>query len=231
MNIGDPSLSGDTDYRDLFQDLAGRYPLITETIDFGAISYFFTRVENPGELPVDLVREGELRWQPYWAEEWTSSRAICKLISEGDFGECSILDLGCGLGLAGTVAASRGSRVTFADNAEPALEFSKINCWNWRANCRFEFIDWCQEQSTLESFDIILGAEIIYDSADWDPLDDFWKKHLNRDGRVLLCDPFRDTGREFRNWIQNRQWSPVFSELLIPELEKPVNIMELKFAN
>ena len=231
MNIGDPSLGFDPDYCALIQDLSRRYPLVTETIDFGERSYCFTKVENAGELPVDLDDEGELRWQPYWAQEWQSSRAICNLILKNDFSRFSVLDLGCGLGLTGAVAASQGSRVTFADNAEPALEFSRINCWNWQADCRYEIIDWRQDHPELETFDIILGAEIIYDSGDWSDLDRFWKNHLKGDGKVILCDPFRKTGRDFRTWIQNRRWAPVFSELAVPEYEKPVNVVELKIAS
>lgn len=225
---GDPECRTDPAYRQLWGQLAARYSLETIAVNFDDERFYLTRVSNPGDVPLDLDEHGELRWQPYWADDWESSRAICRVLLRLPIEGCSVLDLGCGLGLTGAVAASRGATVVLADNAAPALEFSRLNCWKWRERVRLEIVDWKAESTSLPRFDWIVGAEIIYDSDDWPDLDRFWRSHLATGGRVLLCDPFRRTGREFRDWVVQRGWTADFSRLLIPEFEGPVNLIELR---
>ena len=230
MKHGDPEQLRDVAYCRLLDQLSERYPLETIEVEFGERCYYFTRVTNPGDIPLDLDDRGELKWQPYWADDWESSRAICRALLQLPIRDRSVLDLGCGLGLTGAVAASCGAQVCLADNAEPALEFSRLNCWRWLDRCQFKIVDWKADSSELPRFDWIVGAEIIYDTGDWDDLDRFWKRHLASDGSVLLCDPFRKTGREFRNWIVERKWSAEFSDLDIPEFQRPVNMIRLQSA-
>ena len=224
---GDPGLLSDTGYVQLLGLLQQEYHLTTEKVQFSEKSFCFTRVTNPDDLPLDLNEEGQLKWQPYWAEDWQSSRALCRLVLERKVRNQSILDLGCGLGLTAAVAACEGAAVTLADNAQPALLFSEINCWRWKENCRFELLDWKEEHPALGRYDIILGAEIIYDSQDWNDLERFWKNHVARGGRVLLCDPFRRTGKEFREWILGRNWEVNCRDLKIPEFPTAINVIEL----
>lgn len=181
---------------------------------------------------MDLDEKGQLKWQPYWAEDWESSRALCRVLimlaqKRGSLQGTSILDLGCGLGLTGAVAADFGAKVLLADNAEPALEFSRINCWKWRQNCQFQIVDWREPEIMFEPVDLIIGAEIIYDDEDWQYLDRFWRKSIAPGGAIMLCDPFRKTGREFRNWIREKGWTAHFSDHQIPEFKKPVNVIQL----
>ena len=225
---GDPELSTDKAYVNLIDSLHQRYGIVTDKVIFGDQSYFFTKVADPNNVKLDLDEHGELLWQPYWAEDWESSRALCWILLEQNIAGLRILDLGCGLGLTGAIASSQNANVCMVDNAEPALEFSRVNCWPWLEYCEFEIVDWKSSQSKLGTFDLIVGAEIIYDDADWPYLSEFWKQHLNPNGRVLLCDPYRKTGREFRNWILDRQWSAVFRDKEIPSFEKPVNVIELQ---
>lgn len=228
QNPGDPTLLEDRAYQALLAELGSRYNIETVEVRFDpAEPFYFTRVTDPGDMPLELDPKGDLLWQPYWAEDWESSRALCRLLLSREIDGDSVLDLGCGLGLTGAVAASRGAKVTLADNAAPALEFSRLNCWRYRELCQFQIVDWKQVATNLEKFEWIVGAEIIYDQDDWADLDKFWKRHLAQKGTVLLCDPFRRTGKDFRNWIQEKNWVPSFTDQLIPEFEKPVNVIEL----
>lgn len=229
MTAANPYLVDDPEYVRLLDRLSARYDLTTEVVRFDAEEFHFTKVSNPGDLPVDLDKQGNLRWQPYWAEDWASSRAICRLLLERNVRERTVLDLGCGLGLTGAVAARSGATVCFVDNAEPALDFSRLNCWPWRDHCTFLALDWhADNRSLLGQFDTIIGGEIIYDSDDWSTLNLFWKRHLTDSGSVLLCDPFRKTGREFRDWITDHAWQTDFREMTIPEINGPVNVIELR---
>ena len=57
---------------------------------------------------------------PYWAHLWTGALTLARYIdAQVDCRDQAVLDLGCGLGLTGIIAALKGGRVTFVDK-EPA---------------------------------------------------------------------------------------------------------------
>lgn len=228
IDLGDPDLLIDPQYLSLLQATDQKYKSLTEEVFFGERNFYFTKVAEPNDISLDLDGNGELLWQPYWAEDWESSRALCWLLLEQEIAGQRVLDLGCGLGLTGAVAASQNASVCMVDNAEPALAFSKINCWKWQDSCEFEVVDWKSPSSALGEFDLIVGAEIIYDDEDWPYLSEFWKHHLKPSGRVMLCDPYRKTGREFRTWILDHGWSAVFRDKRIPDFARPINVIELQ---
>jgi SAM-dependent methyltransferase len=79
----------------------------------------------------------------------------------------SILDLGCGMGLAGTVAARLGHRVLFADLEPPALLFARINSLPDAGRVRTRRTNW-RTDHLGEQFDLIIGADILYERAQWE---------------------------------------------------------------
>ena len=117
----------------------------------------------------------------------------------------TILDLGCGMGMAGTVAAALGARVVFADLETPALLFAQLNSLPWRRRVQTRRLNWQRDQLDRR-FDLILGADILYESAQWPFLETFWRAHLADGGQVLLGEPGRQTGDMFIEWIAARGW-------------------------
>ena len=74
---------------------------------------------------------------PYWAELWESAAGIATALTRRDLNpQTRVLDLGCGMGLAGTVAAALGAQVTFADLEPPALLFARLNSLPYAARIR-----------------------------------------------------------------------------------------------
>src|SRR5262249_51790303 len=108
-----------------------------------------------------------------------------------------ILDLGCGLGLTGMIAALKGGRVTFADREPAALTFATVsaqmnNCSHFEAR----LLDFTQNFLD-QRFDLILGAEILYDRPAFPALIAFLDHHIQRDGSALLADAKRTNTEEF----------------------------------
>ena len=107
-------------------------------------------------------------------------------------GTMTVLDLGCGLGLTGIVAARKGGRVVFADKEPAALAFAAVNAQ--RNDCR----DWETRPLDFTSdvldqqFMLILGAEILYDRPTFPVLVTFLERHLAPHGRALLADAKTD---------------------------------------
>ena len=65
---------------------------------------------------------------PYWADLWPAARMLAKVILRESWTPATeALEIGCGLGLPGIVALSRGLRVTFSDYDATALRFAADN--------------------------------------------------------------------------------------------------------
>ena len=62
------------------------------------------------------------------------------------------------MGLAGTVAAAMGHRVTLADIESPALLFARLNTLPYASRAYVRKLNW-QTDNLGERFDLILGAE------------------------------------------------------------------------
>lgn len=193
------------------------------------------------------VHEDELHL-PYWAELWDSAMGVSLWLAEqmdkgtwghGDKGKCqvpvspgprvrlSVLDLGCGMGLSGTTAAALGHRVLFADLESPALLFARLNSLCFSDRVRFRKLDWRRDRLD-ERFDLILGADILYERKQWDYLEPFWREHLAKDGIVLLGEPGRQTGDLFIDWIHGKEWSLTQHARAVATREKPIRIFELR---
>jgi len=143
---------------------------------------------------------------PYWAHLWVGALALARFVAEsGDLGGVRVLDLGCGLGLPGLVAAARGAEVCFADREAAALDFvrssAKLNRFDERVEC--VQLDFTREPLDGD-FDIILGAEVVYEPASYLPLADFLERHLRQRGLLHFTDAFRSDAVRFFDELARR---------------------------
>jgi len=138
-----------------------------------------------------------------------------------------VLDLGCGLGLTGTVAAARGARVVMADAAPPALLFARLNSWPYRDRVQVRLVDWRRDRLP-ELFPWVVGADILYDREDWPYLEAFWRAHLAPGGVVLLGEGGRSTVGEFPAWLDGRGWQLGRSEVAMPGHPRPIRLFQLR---
>ena len=190
--------------------------------------------------------DGDYLHLPYWAELWDSAAGLGTFLverrtedlglrteSESEGGaqpvfspKSSVLDLGCGMGLSGTVAAALGSRVLFADLERPALLFAQLNSLPFADHVRARRVDWRSDRLG-EWFDLILGADILYERRQWEHLEPFWREHLAPGGQILLGEPGRPTGELFPEWVRGRGWSLTSHEQPVPTRERPIRLFSL----
>jgi len=210
-----------------------QYQTVCETYRFGDLAVQLTRVVEPDEmlqrmeLDVASGATAAPRWQPYWAELWGCSLAVCDVLVKQDLQGVRVLDLGCGLGLTGTVAAARGALVTMADAAPPALLFARLNSWPYRERVHVRRLDWRRDHLS-DRFPWIVGADILYDREDWPFLEAFWRAHLALGGVVLLGEGGRSTGGEFPVWLDGRGWQLERSEVAVPSHLQPIRLFQLR---
>jgi len=164
---------------------------------------------------------------PYWAELWESALGVAQVMSKSVCGGASVLDLGCGMGLAGAAAAAAGARVLMADLEPFALLLARLNSWTWREMVRARRVNW-QTDRLGERFDLILGADILYEQSQWEFLNSFWLAHLAQDGTVLLGEPGRATGDRFIDWITAPGWQIEQASEPVAAINKRVRIFRLQ---
>lgn len=135
---------------------------------------------------------------PYWAHLWTGALTLARYIDACiDVRDQAVLDLGCGLGLTGIVAAQKGGRVIFADKEADAVSFARENArLNGCTQYETQQLDFTQD--VLETdFTLILGAEILYDRPTFPALVRFLSTHLSLAGRAILADAKRTNTQDF----------------------------------
>ena len=84
-------------------------------------------VRQPEKLLDDISVDEFARDErlPYWAELWTSSIVMGEhILQDPSFRGAALLELGCGVGLAGIAAARAGAQVTMTDYDDDALLFA-----------------------------------------------------------------------------------------------------------
>jgi SAM-dependent methyltransferase len=150
---------------------------------------------------------------PYWADLWPSSLLLAEhlLVNwsppsravAGPQGRPHLLDLGCGLGLAGIAGATAGLRVTLGDYDDDALAFAMENA---RRNglskaidaglVEAQHVDWRESYPNLR-VDVLVAADVLYETRGLAPLAEFIRRHLRPDGVALIADPNRSTAPAF----------------------------------
>jgi predicted nicotinamide N-methyase len=231
----------------LLQRIGKRYQTIGQqirlTVGGSSLTIDFTRIADP-DVVLDEVAEDETRREklrgsrlsedelhlPYWAELWDSAPALAQFLADRPHylhGPPSVLDVGCGMGLSGTVVAALGARVLFADLEPPALLFAALNSLPWRQRIRTRRVNW-QAQDLEERFNLVLGADILYERAQWHYLEPFFRRHLAPGGRVLLGEPGRPAGDGFAHWIASRGWSVEEHRQPLASRPEPIRIFELR---
>lgn len=140
-------------------------------------------------------RDGEI---PYWADLWPASVAIARQLMRGrELEGRRVLDLGCGLGLAGVAAGRRGAEVLFADREPDALRFALFNArQNGVRQATTQQLDW-QQQTVSGTFDLMCMADVAYDEKHHEPLLRHLERCLRPGGEALWADPYREAGYRF----------------------------------
>ena len=131
---------------------------------------------------------------PYWAHLWSGARVLADVVPQR---AGTVLEIGCGLGLPGLVAARRGARVTFLDRVPAALAFVRASATaNAVVDARLVVAD-ATGAALRARFDLVLVAELLYDRALFGSLASALARWIVPGGRALLSDAGRTDTRAF----------------------------------
>lgn len=197
-------------------------PSTVETIELGLD---FIRLMKPADMDKLLdsqevsERFRQSAYMPYWASVWPVSRALAlRILGGGTLRQKStVLELGCGLGLAGVAALKAGHVVTFSDYDASALNYAQKNAeLNGFHGAEYLELNWKNPLS--RGFDVIIGADLTWDMELVPHMINVFSKMLKPDGVIWLAD-------------QNRlNQSDFFRRLELVGLQATTEILELDAA-
>jgi len=171
--------------------LSDRFVVVEETVTLGAWTLTIHKPRSAEDLisEEDFDRDERL---PYWADLWPSTAALALYVLERGQPGARALELGCGLGVTALAASKRGLQVTATDYYAPALEFVQ---WNARANGLPEpatrLADWRDWPRDLGVFDVVLGADILYERPMGPTVAQVLAHSLAARGVAWITDPGR----------------------------------------
>ncbi len=138
---------------------------------------------------------------PLWSKLWEASIVLADYLAGITANpQKRILEIGCGLGLVGVVAASFGHQVTMTEQNPDALDFARanaeINAPETGSDPEIKALDW-NNPRVEGAFDYIVGSEVLYSERDYGPLLDLFKTYLAPGGEIILAEGVRKTSIGF----------------------------------
>jgi len=141
-----------------------------------------------------LLRADDPPEPPYWAHCWSGARVLAERVPPR---AGRVLEVGCGLGLPGIVAAARGARVVFSDRVATPLAFVRASLAANGLDATGLVVGDALDAPWRNQFDLVLAAEVVYDRATFGAMAAALKASLVPGGRVLLADGHRIDTRGF----------------------------------
>ena len=142
-------------------------------------------------------------YAPHWPTLWPSARMLAKAVMREPWDEypkpLEVLEVGCGLGLAGVACLARGLNVTFSDIDETALAFAARNARlnGYTTGFRTRPIDFrCPPDDV--TYPVVIGSDLMYEERLVGALVNVLDAVLAPGGVCLIADPDRLPARVFR---------------------------------
>jgi predicted nicotinamide N-methyase len=196
------------------------FPITGRTLD----------IRKPTEASRDQMfeaaRKDPDKQMPYWARIWPSGVALgdVALERQDELAGQRVLELGCGLGTTATALIEAGAILTVSDYAALPLAFCRYNAlrntgeaprtlrFNWRTPDANALL----RASAGGGYPLILGADLLYEGRDVEPLLKIVEQILAPDGMLWLAEPGRKTAQRFLNTAASLGWQGVSRSMTGP---------------
>jgi predicted nicotinamide N-methyase len=147
---------------------------------------------------------------PYWAELWPSSILLAETIRKqrDSLPKGPWLEIGCGPGLAGLMAAKCGRSGLCTDYMREALWLAGLNAHQNGCDERMDFkpLDW-RSPNLTRTFPWILAGDVAYETRNFQPLADCFGQLLAPGGQIWLSEPGRSIAVSFFTLLENAGWA------------------------
>ena len=192
--------------RSLQKTIATSYDTVLQRIPFRGLTIELLRVADVDTL-LDKLPQVQYRPDerlPYWADLWPSSLALAQYVWDRvDVQGLDVIELGCGLGLAGVVACRKGASVTFTDYEADALAFTRYNALhNGCLGAVIRHLDW-HAPTLSPAYAMVLASDLFYERVNFQPLLHILQTALVPEGHFVLAEPNRPIARDFFRMLRD----------------------------
>ena len=140
---------------------------------------------------------------PLFGVLWPASMALAERMAAYPVAGKRILEAGCGLALPSVVLKKRGADITATDHHPLVEEFLNLNLeMNGLPQLPFKRADWTD--ADLGRFDLIIGADILYEPDHPAQLAAFLERHAAPGAEIMIADPGRRQLSQFRKRMAAR---------------------------
>ncbi|RYE89489.1 MAG: methyltransferase domain-containing protein, partial [Myxococcales bacterium] len=166
---------------------------------------------------------------PYGLVLWPAAIALTHEVASRPLAGKRVLELGAGTGLPGIVAAALGATVVQTDRQEAALGLCERNAARNGVTTITRRLDDWTEWSDRESYDLILGSDVLYAEAMHPHLRRIFAANLAPGGAVLLSDPFRKGSFPLLEAMEADGWRVTMNKWTVGVTtpDRPVGVFEL----
>lgn len=175
---------------DLLDQIKSKYAVEIVPLKIGDKTLKLLQIKDLEEYIAGLVEGGSVPILdlPFWAKVWESSFLLAYFLGRRPvvLGQ-RMLEIGGGIGAVGIYAAMCGHNVTITDINEDALLFARANVLlNGVARAQVQKLDW-NEANLPDPYDVIVGAEVIYDRESYPLLVNFLRRAIVPKGMIFLA--------------------------------------------
>lgn len=165
---------------------------------------------------------------PYGIVLWPAAIALAHEVAARSVQGARVLELGAGTGLPGIVAATLGARVVQTDRNAAALAVCRRNAALNGVVLEQRAADWTEWRETA-TYDLILGADILYDESVHPQLRQIFDTSLASGGQLLLSDPFRRPSFDLMEAMAADGWNVAVSKWTVGIVPppRPIGVFEL----
>lgn len=180
-------------------------PLAPHRIDCGGFTLEIDAVRDQAAL---LTVADHFEVFPFGLLLWESAIALARHLASSDgLGGRRLLEIGAGTGLAGLAAMRRGARVRQTDHLDVAIALCRHNAAvNGLAGIDADLADWDDWHDDCH-YDVIVGADVLYDRAAHAPVAAILARNLADGGRAVLTDPGRMHTPLFVEAMRSAGWT------------------------
>lgn len=167
-----------------------------ETFEFGAVDIHVRGLRDRQEFSDDdgvaaRLGIGSADWA-FFGVVWESGRALARLTSDFPIEGRSVLEVGCGIGLASLMLNKRLVNITATDHHPDGEAFLQCNCaLNGGPPVPFVRCGWTDSKTVLPRFDLIIGSDLLYQRGHAADLSKFVDLHAHAKSEVVIVDPGR----------------------------------------
>lgn len=210
------------------------YATAIQTLTFGAVAVRIAtvaRLEDHVDVAA-LLRDADAPEPPYWAHLWPGSRALARIVAtEIRCAGRRVIDVGCGLGLVGVVAARRDARSVLLDRVADATRFARVNVGLNGVKALVVQGDLLRPPLGGE-VDHCFAADVTYDPSLQDAMADFLATRLAPDGCGWCAESVRTFDARFADACAARGLRVETRELRVTEdgREVPVRLQVVRRA-